>query len=233
MDFQTRYTCYAASDHLGRRLAPDVETLRIAWTRARTWREVVNGDNATAAALAAPPGQVAVVPFRQSPGLALRFDGELVPGGFESGPLKAIRETSGKVTISINSGGGDILGALRLYDVLMASARPIETYALGVCGSAALLLFLAGQTRKVYKRCQLYTHAATSVIWGNASDLRLEAERLDGILPRLTDAYQRCVSDHALVRQWLTSNDDFFFTADQSLQLGLATEVLTEPEMPQ
>jgi len=58
----------------------------------------------------------------------------------------------------ISSTGGDLDSAIRLYDFIMASDVRLTTVGYGQIDSAALILFLAGEIRKIEKNCRVRLH---------------------------------------------------------------------------
>lgn len=62
------------------------------------------------------------------------------------------------VKIIINSGGGDIDCAFAIYDAIMRSGANVETVAEGAVASAALTVFLAGDTRAMAPHAYIAVH---------------------------------------------------------------------------
>jgi ATP-dependent Clp protease, protease subunit len=58
--------------------------------------------------------------------------------------LKEAEDSSSKITIFINSRGGDIRNALAIYDVMTSIKSPIETICLGAAMKEAVIILCAG-----------------------------------------------------------------------------------------
>lgn len=78
---------------------------------------------------------------------------------------KRFRKRSGinELTITINSPGGFALQGLALHDLIKYSPFPINTVALGGVASAALLPYLAGRRRYVYKNAIFLAHRSSKL----------------------------------------------------------------------
>lgn len=131
------------------------------------------------------------------------------------------------LTVEINSPGGDVFAALAMYNALRTSGKEIVTKAMGVAASAASLVFMAGDKRIMPKNTHLMVHNPWSFAAGNADELRETAETLDKIGASLKATYAaRSGMKDEDVAAMLAK--DTWLSADESLEMGLATEVIDE-----
>lgn len=131
------------------------------------------------------------------------------------------------LTVEINSPGGDVFAALAMYNALRASGKEIVAKVMGVAASAASLVFMAGDKRVMPKNTHLMVHNPWSFAVGNADELRETAETLDKIGASLKATYA--------ARSGMKDEDvdamlakDTWLSADESLEMGLATEVIDD-----
>lgn len=63
-----------------------------------------------------------------------------------------------ELTLYISSLGGDIDSAIRFYDFIKALGIKMNTVGFGQVDSAAIMLFLTGEERKLIKNCRVRLH---------------------------------------------------------------------------
>lgn len=129
--------------------------------------------------------------------------------------------------VEINSPGGDAFAATAMYNALRASGKTIVTKVMGVAASAASLVFMAGDKRVMPKNTHLMVHNPWTIAAGNAEAMRDTADMLEkvGTSLRATYAARSGMSDEDVTA--LLAKDTWL-TADESLEKGLATEVVEE-----
>lgn len=72
--------------------------------------------------------------------------------------LLQMQDPSAPITLHINSAGGNLQDALAVYDVMRSLTCPIETICMRMAASSAMLLFVAGQERKMLPHSRLFLH---------------------------------------------------------------------------
>jgi ATP-dependent protease ClpP protease subunit len=139
--------------------------------------------------------------------------------------------TAPKITVEINSLGGDVFAALAIYNALRASGKEITTRVMGVAASAAALVFLAGSKRVMPDNTMLMVHGAASGTpgRGTAGDHKDAAALLDQIDNSLLDIFvARTGQSKAAMKNLLA--EDTWMTADEARTKGFATAVGTAIE---
>lgn len=89
------------------------------------------------------------------------------------------RPDAKEIHVRISSSGGRIIDALAIYSALRSHKARVTTYAEGLVASAAVIVFLAGDSRLMSEGTQLMVHQATNKVNGEASDFRKAADVLD------------------------------------------------------
>ncbi len=135
--------------------------------------------------------------------------------------------TAKVINVEINSPGGDVSHGLAIYNMLRASGKEIVVKVMGVAASAASLIAMAGDSIIMPKNTFLMVHNPWQYAAGNATELRDIADTLDKIGESLLATYvARTGMDEAEMRELLSK--DTWLTADESLAMGFATEVIEE-----
>jgi len=96
--------------------------------------------------------------------------------------------------------------------------------------SAASLVFMAGAVRRIHATSMLMVHAPWTTEGGNANELRQRATMLDSVARSMQAAYARSGQPPEVIASWLDDRDHWF-TADEAMNLGLATETVAEPAL--
>ncbi|MCS6716298.1 Clp protease ClpP, partial [Proteus terrae] len=95
-----------------------------------------------------------------------------------------------EVTVYINSPGGYVFEGLEVYNLLRASGRKIKTVLTGLAASMGSIIFLAGDDRVAMTGSLYMVHKPSGITWGNADEMRKEADLLDKIQGSLSDIYK-------------------------------------------
>lgn len=134
------------------------------------------------------------------------------------------------IEIFINSVGGSatagfaIIGAMELSDV------PIITYGMGLVASMALGIFVAGNQRLAYRLARFMYHSVSYGMEGQIKDhddMRNEV----GILQEMYDSlFSSTKLSRSQMDEIQKSKRDYFFSANEAVELGIADQVLGEPQ---
>ncbi len=137
-----------------------------------------------------------------------------------------------KVTVVINSRGGEALQGLAIYDLLRSSGFRIRTIALGEVASSGLAIMLAGHERAMYRNAILNFHqTATEFEIGKSIRVlrqgEIEAERAQ---TRIVDAlYAKITLENSRIslRQLKAlERREAYVTAEQALKMGFVHELI-------
>ena len=139
----------------------------------------------------------------------------------------AIQALSGKIVVRINSPGGNVFDAIAIHSML-SRLPDVETVADGWAASAASVVFAAGKVRKMARAAFLMIHNPWSEIAGNASEMRKEANTLEGITNALVKLYKGSSSkSEEELREMM--DQETWMDGDAALAAGFATEVFEAP----
>lgn len=142
---------------------------------------------------------------------------------------RAVREiTTPRINVHINSYGGEVGEALAIVTNLRQSGREVVTYDDGFALSAAADIFMAGDRRIMAPSSVLMIHNAMQGCFGNAAELRRQADNLelinDQTLKLFSDKVQ--LTEAELRRLF---DEETFLSPEQALELGFATGISDAP----
>jgi ATP-dependent Clp protease protease subunit len=131
------------------------------------------------------------------------------------------------ITVIINSPGGSADSGFGIYDMLRFVKPPIITVTAGLCASAAVILFLAGDKEKRYAlpNARFLIHQPSTSAVGPAADLEITANEI----LKMRDQFNVIIS--AETRQDLKkvnedTNRDFWLSAEEAVKYGLVHKIV-------
>ena len=140
--------------------------------------------------------------------------------------LAGLPDTCGKITVHINSMGGEVAQGVAIFNALKAHRAHVTTVCEGFACSIASVIFMAGDERLMRNASLLMIHNAWMYTGGNANELRKAADDLDTITELSKRAYMEHATD-ALTRELLDQlmDDETWILPEKAVELGLATVV--------
>ncbi len=131
------------------------------------------------------------------------------------------------IKLYINSPGGSVTAGMAIYDTMQFIKPDVSTICVGLAASMAAVLLAAGAKGKrlALNNSEIMIHQVMGGMEGQASDIKIRAERilrikerLNGILSKHTD------KDLAVIEK--DTDRDYFMSAAEGLQYGLIDEVI-------
>ena len=139
--------------------------------------------------------------------------------------LDMLRDAKGKaIDLHVNSGGGSVFDAFAMMTALANHDGKVTAHVDGVAASAASFLLAAADEVRMSSAAFIMIHDASTVAFGNSSQIRETAEWLDMIDGQLAGIYaKRGTKTEAEYRQAM--DDTTWFTAEKAVEWGLADYV--------
>jgi ATP-dependent Clp protease protease subunit len=144
-----------------------------------------------------------------------------------------LMETADKYPIElfISSYGGTIYDALALYDIMQTIKCPIHTFAYGKCMSAAPLLLAAGEHghRWVAAHASFMHHDWADEIEGRGEFIKAGVKHSEKLGRQWTELLAEI--SNKTFKWWddrSKRSGDFYFTADEAIEWGLADSIWSE-----
>jgi ATP-dependent Clp protease protease subunit len=135
------------------------------------------------------------------------------------------------VELFISSYGGTIYDALALYDIMGTLSCPVHTFAYGKCMSAAPLLLAAGEPgfRWVAQHTFFMHHDGADEMEGKTTKLIADMKQMVQVDKAWTDLIVKLSNKTS---KWWNDrakrSEDFYFSADEAIQWGLADSIWSE-----
>ena len=104
-------------------------------------------------------------------------------------------ENVSKINVHINSGGGSVFGGIAIYNMLKRFDAEITVYVEGLAASIASVIAMAGDKIIIPANAQMMRHKPSSCAWGNADEMRIEADILDGCQKVILTTYMEHAKD--------------------------------------
>jgi ATP-dependent Clp protease protease subunit len=143
--------------------------------------------------------------------------------------LMEAESTTDPITVYVNSPGGSADCGFAIFDLLRFVEAPIVTVCSGICASAAILIYLAGDRGQRYTlpNSRFLLHQPSTRAQGTASDLQITAQEI----VKLRERYNVIVSEEVsrpVDQVTADSMRDFWLTAEEAVEYGLANKVISK-----
>lgn len=132
-----------------------------------------------------------------------------------------------KLTLRINSGGGNVYQAVAMRTMLLnAPFDSVDVRIDGICASAATLLACIPDAHvSIAEGAMFMIHNPSDAVWGNASEMERCAQKLRKMESDVRDIYtKRCGKDDAELQSLMEA--ETWFTAQEAVDAGFADELL-------
>ncbi len=106
-----------------------------------------------------------------------------------------------KINVHINSGGGSVFGGIAIYNILKRHNAEITVYVEGLAASIASVIAMAGDRIIIPENAQMMIHKPSSITWGNADEMRKEADILDGCQKVILNTYMQHTKEGVTAEQ--------------------------------
>lgn len=136
-----------------------------------------------------------------------------------------------RITVHINSGGGDLYAGLAIYNRLKQLKGEVITVNDGIAASAASLIFQAGDIRKMNAASNFMAHGASGFLFGsyNVEDLKTIVEQFKAHNKAVVNVYaERMGATYDEARDFV--DGETWLTGQDAVDMGLADEVIGEEE---
>lgn len=135
------------------------------------------------------------------------------------------------IEVHITSLGGDVDQALQIHDALKDHPATVTTFINGFCASAATIIALAGDIRKISKNAFYLIHKCSSYASGNEHDLEMELESQRTCNDILLSMYQDVCKKKKDELDELFDYDNGkgkWITAQEAVDFGFCTEIYND-----
>lgn len=137
--------------------------------------------------------------------------------------------TAPKLSIRINSPGGEVFDGVAIHSALMASKAHVTVFIDGLAASAASFIAMAGDRIVMARHATMMIHDASGLCWGNPADMAA----MGGLLGKLSDNIADMYSLQAggTVAEWRERMQaETWYTGQEALAAGLVDEITSPDE---
>ena len=132
------------------------------------------------------------------------------------------------IKIYINSPGGSVTSGLAIYDAMQYVKPDVSTICVGMAASMAAVLLAAGKKGKRFAlpNSEIMIHQVLGGVQGQATDIKIHAERILKIKDRLNDILAKATGQKKGKVENDTERDNFLDAAD-AVTYGLIDKVIS------
>ncbi len=133
------------------------------------------------------------------------------------------------ITVIINSQGGGADSGFGIYDMLKFVKPPIITLTAGLCASAAVIIFLAGEKGKRFSlpNSRFLIHQPSTSAVGPAADLEITANQI----LRIRDHFNMIIAEETsqnIEKVAHDTNRDFWLSASAAVEYRLVSKIIAK-----
>lgn len=135
------------------------------------------------------------------------------------------------IHLYINCPGGDINDTLAIYDTMQFVKCDVATYCVGAASSGAALILAAGTKGKRFAlpNSKIMIHQPWGSLYGQASDMRIQAEEILKIKTRLIDILASATGKSTKQIEEDTERDRYM-DVREAKEYGLIDEILEDDQ---
>ena len=127
------------------------------------------------------------------------------------------------IVIRLNSGGGDVFEGIEIYNYLKSLSNHITVEVTALAASAASLVAMAGDKIIIRTGANMMVHEASTMAFGNKSDIQKTLNALTAIDTSIVDIYHdRTGLDRDEIDNLIAN--ETWLTADEAIKKGFADE---------
>ena len=139
------------------------------------------------------------------------------------------RQDNSEITLYINSGGGEVMSGLAVYDQISMMRSPVRTVCIGTAASMGAIIFLAGRKRQMYPHAQLMIHdpsySRNDISGLKPHEVRQELDKLNEVKKTVAEIIAEKTGKPLKEVYKLTANDTFL-TAQEAVASGFADDIV-------
>lgn len=137
---------------------------------------------------------------------------------------------SDKITLRINSPGGEVVEALAIHDLILASEKTITAEVYGLCASAATLVALACDSVRIAANATWMVHEPSFTVSGTLAECDKMRDTMSTLRDKVYAIYAAATGkpvdelqrDHA---------SDRYYTATEAVEYGWCAELMGETQV--
>lgn len=139
-----------------------------------------------------------------------------------------LEKTYPTINVRLNTPGGDIHQGTPIVNAIRSSKSHINIYVDGIAYSMGAEIAICGDTLHMYDNSRLMFHNSSTGAWGNAQQLREQADVLDSYDKSLAPliANKLNITEEEAIEKYLNFKDNYF-TAKEAKEEGFADVLIS------
>lgn len=133
-----------------------------------------------------------------------------------------------EITLFINSPGGEVISGLAVYDCIKIMKSSVKTVCIGDAASMGAIIFLAGEKREMLPHARILIHDPSYGHLDVSGKKPHEIQRGVDSLNKVRETLAEIISEKTgkkLDEIYEITAEDQYFTAEEAIEFGLATDV--------
>ena len=131
------------------------------------------------------------------------------------------------IQILLSTYGGNVYDGISLYDAIKNSKTDVDITCFGKIMSIGIVILLSAKTRKAYRNTTFMIHELASGVIGKLAEMEEsidESKRINRVLFDIIEKETKIT--HSWLKEIHNKKKDWFFTAEEALEIGLITEII-------
>lgn len=144
-----------------------------------------------------------------------------------SNQLSNLSKTNDEITLRINSGGGSVIEAVAIYNIIKNTDAKITAVIEGIAASAMSFIIMACDKVVMGKATRIMTHKMSGGSYGTAKQMRDVADMMDSWESDIYDMYSKKTGKtvEEVKSQYFIEGKDVWISPSQALKDGLIDEI--------
>ena len=136
-------------------------------------------------------------------------------------------QSNNDIYLYINSPGGSVTAGLAIYDTMNFVKSDIVTIGVGLCASMGAFLLSSGSKgkRNALKNCEIMIHQPIGGVNGQASDVKIVAERIIKVRKKLNSILSNN-TNQSLKKIERDTERDYYMDASEALEYGIVDMII-------
>ena len=135
------------------------------------------------------------------------------------------------IKVFINSPGGSADDGFAIYDMIRFVRPAVKVVSVGLSASAATVIMLAAEKKHRFalSNARIMIHQPSMQYYGRAEDIKRTAEQILKLRERINELYAE-ETGQPLDKVVEDTDRDYWMTADEALDYGLISKVITSSD---
>jgi len=142
--------------------------------------------------------------------------------------LKAAGSVS-KIRLRVNSPGGNVMDGLAMFNTLLAHPATVIAQVDGLAASIASVIIMSASQIDIGENSLLMIHNPSTLVAGDANEMRKMAETLDVVKSSMIRAYRRKTTKSELEIGQLMDSETWW-SGSQAVEAGFADRVINQDD---